>query len=252
MKSVILFFSMILPFMIQAQLKEGTVIFTETLQLNIELPEDMEEQMKDMIPGSQSYTKSLLFNEKESLYTDYEPAENEDIEVAHESDGMEFKMVMKRPENIHYANLESGDFINSREFFGRMFLIDGTTKNLSWKLTGEQKKVLDYVCQKATFKDDEMEVVAWFTPQIQVSAGPDSFAGLPGLILEVDIDNGERTIVASSVNMEALSADAITAPSKGKKVSKEKFEKIQEEKMKEMETEMGGSGGGMKVIVRND
>ena len=42
----------------------------------------------------------------------------------------------------------------------------------------------------------------------------------------------------------------IKAPKKGKKVSQEEFEAIVDEKTKEMEEEMGGSGG-IQIKIRN-
>jgi GLPGLI family protein len=173
------------------------------------------------------------------------------LEINHESDGMNFKMVMKRPENVFFTNFENGTTINYREFFGRYFLVNGQLKKLAWKMSGEQKKVLGFVCQKAVFQDTSRTVEAWFTPQIPVAAGPGEWGGLPGMILEVSIDGGARTMVASKVELKALPKDAIEKPTKGKAVTQEEFDKIEQEKMKEMQEEMGGSGGGMKIIIKN-
>lgn len=251
MKSKFLIIAFILPLFAIAQNTEGEIVYTETIKLTIELPEDMAEEMKGMIPSSQSFTKCLLFNEKEAVYKDWAGGENEDLELNHESDGMQFKMVMDRPENILYSDLENGTSVNSREFFGRMFLIDGEASKFQWKLTGEQKKIQDYVCQKATCQADEEKIEAWFTPQIPISAGPGEYNGLPGLILEINVNDGERTYTPHQIELKKLEKNIIVQPSKGKKVSREEFEEIEAEKMKEMEEEMGGSGGGVRMIIRN-
>ncbi|HFA51346.1 MAG TPA: GLPGLI family protein [Bacteroidetes bacterium] len=251
MKSIFLVLAFILPFFSIAQQTEGEIVYDVTVKLNIELPEDMAEAMKDQIPSSQSFSKALLFTEKATLYDDWKGGENEDLEIEHESDGMEIKMVMTAPENIYYSDLENGTFINSRDFFGRMFLINGDIKKYQWKLTGDQQIINGYTCQKATCQDGDRNITAWFTPQIPIPAGPSDFNGLPGLILKIDIDNGEQVISPTEINIKKLDKKAITAPSKGKKVSQKEFDKIEETKKKEMEEEMGGSGGGMKVIIRN-
>ena len=251
MKSTILLIAFFLPFFSFAQQTEGEVVYTETVKLTIDLPDDMDEEMKKMIPSSQSFTKSLKFNEKASLYDDWEAGENEDLNISHESEGMEFNFKMQRPENIYYSDLENSTFINSRDFFGRMFLINGDAKKYAWKMTGEQKKISDYVCQKATCTNGDDIIIAWFTPQISVSSGPNGYSGLPGLILEMDINNGERTITPFKIELKELDKKAIAAPDKGKKMSQEEFDKIEAEKMKEMDAEMGGSGGGIKMIIRN-
>jgi GLPGLI family protein len=116
-------------------------------------------------------------------------------------------------------------------------------------MTTEQKKIGGYSCMKAELKDTSRTVVAWFTPQIPVSIGPGGFGQLPGMILEVDIDEGQQVITATVVEMKKLNADKIVKPTKGKEVTREEFEKISEEKMKEMEEEMGGSG--MRIRIGN-
>jgi len=128
-------------------------------------------------------------------------------------------------------------------------------KKYKWKMTGEQKSILDYPCMKATYEKDSTTVVAWFTPQIPVSAGPSRYTGLPGMILEMEFNDGERKVVATEVELKALEKDIIVAPKKGKKVTQEEYEKIQEEKMKELEQEFGGSSsgsGGTRIIIRGN
>ena len=68
MKSKLFLIILLIPFLTNAQNTEGEVIYTETMKLSVELPDDMDEKMKGMIPTSQSYTKSLIFNEKESTF----------------------------------------------------------------------------------------------------------------------------------------------------------------------------------------
>ncbi len=251
MKSKFLFLAFLMPLFTVAQNNEGEVVYTETIQFTIDLPDDMADEMKDMMPSSQSYTKSLIFNGKATLYNDWEGGENEDLELNHERDGMQIKMVMTRPVNILYSDLGNDTSVNSREFFGRMFLIEGNAKKFPWKLTGEQKNLEGYICQKATCQVDEDNIVAWFTPQIPISSGPDGYGGLPGLILEINMNDGQRTITPLKIELKELDKDAMVQPKKGKKVSQEEFDKIEEEKIKEMEAEMGGSGGGIKMIIRN-
>ena len=251
MKSRLFLFVLLLPFFSIAQQTEGEVVYTETIKMQIDLPDDMDEKMKAMIPSSQSYTKSLIFNEKESLYNDWDAGENEDLEISHEEDGMDFQMVMKRPENVFYTDLVNKSIVNKQEFFGRNFLISGEVTAYPWKLTGEQKKINDFICQKATCVHNEQNIEAWFAPQVPLSTGPSGYGGLPGLILEVDVNDGERTITPLKINLGEIQENKIEKPTKGKKVTKEEFTKIRDEKMKEMNAETGG-GGVIKMIVTDD
>ncbi|MEL6812695.1 MAG: GLPGLI family protein [Bacteroidota bacterium] len=87
----------------------------------------------------------------------------------------------------------------------------------------------------------EMLVTAWFTPQIPVKNGPGEYAGLPGLILEMNIDR--TTILCSKIVLNPKEADKIEAPDTGKEVSREEYNKIVKEKMDEMRENWRGGNG---------
>jgi len=148
-----------------------------------------------------------------------------------------------------YTDLENAMQIEQKEFMSRVFLIETEFKNGSWKLTGEQKMILEYACQEAIAEEEGKVVHAWFTPRISVPAGPAKFGNLPGLVLAVDINDGEQVILATSVDLKPVDAEALVKPKKGKKVTQEEYHAIVEEKMKEMGSEHGG-GSGHAVVVR--
>jgi len=241
MKRILSTILLVLPFLLSAQ-TSGEITFKETIKLEIELPEGME-QFKDMVPTSQDFTKLFSFNEKATIYKD-KPVDKEDKNnsVSAQEGGMQFQMDFARPDNQIYCDLETGKTVEKQDFMGKKFLINGEAKRHKWKMTGEQKTILDYACQKAIFKDTSRTTVAWFTTQIPIATGPASYAGLPGMILELDIDEGKHTIQATHVELKELEKGVIVAPKKGKKVTKEEFKKIVEEKTKEMKEQFGGSG----------
>lgn len=61
-----------------------------------------------------------------------------------------------------------------------------------WKISKEQKKVDKYNYRKATaiftIENQEVNVEAWFCPELSVPFGPGNFHGLPGLITEVYVE----------------------------------------------------------------
>jgi GLPGLI family protein len=248
MKKIFALLIIALPYFSNAQKSSGEIKFQETIKLDIDLPEGNEE-LKKNIPASQSLSKTLLFNTDESYYKDDAP--NEDLEINQANDGNQVQIVMKNPENNIYTSSSKNLLIQSTEFFGKYFLITGDLKSKKWKLTGEQKQILDYPCQKAMLIDTSQNVVAWFTSQIPVHIGPNGYANLPGTVLLVEIDNGARTIAATNVNLRSLKDNEIAQPTKGKKVSAQEFSKIRDEKMKEMGM-INGKGGGMKMIIREE
>ena len=87
----------------------------------------------------------------------------------------------------------------------------------------------------------EVLVTAWFTPQIPVKNGPGEYAGLPGLILELNVDR--TTILCSKIIINPKEAEAIQPPSKGKEVSREEYNKIVKEKTDEMRENFRNGGG---------
>lgn len=87
----------------------------------------------------------------------------------------------------------------------------------------------------------EIEVTAWFTPQIPVSNGPGEYAGLPGLILELNFYR--TTLLCSKIVMNPTDAEKIEAPKKGKKVPREEYIKIVKDKTEELRENFQNSGG---------
>ena len=131
-------------------------------------------------------------------------------------------------------------------------------ENAKWKMSGESKKIGQYTCYKATYtkqveekvfsfgswnqtngtnqpkkpkKMRDVEVVAWFTPEIPVSSGPSWYQGLPGLILEVSDD--DTTILCTKIVMNPKEKTKIKRPKKGKVISSQDFVALQDEKRAE-------------------
>jgi len=88
---------------------------------------------------------------------------------------------------------------------------------------------------------EEIEVTAWFTPQIPVSNGPGEYAGLPGLILELNVYR--TTLLCSKIVMNPKDAEKIEPPTKGKEVSRAEYVKIVKEKTEELRENFRNGGG---------
>lgn len=243
MKNVFILFAFLLSLNLNAQQTEGTIYYTQSIKLDIELPEG-QEHLRDLIPSSSDQNKVLYFTSDKSMYKDGEGA-NGVTEINQESEGneMQVKIVNGSADNRLLKDLAENKMVDQRDFLGKKFLIKGELAELKWKITGEQKKVLDFVCQKAQFTKDSVTTIAWFTPQIPLANGPDVYGQLPGMILEMSMEEGKRTITATKVEFGEINQEVLAVPSKGKKVSREEFKQIQEEKMKEM-----GSSNGRTVI----
>lgn len=242
MKNSILLFALLLSINLLAQQTEGTIHFTETIRFEVDLPAG-QEHLKDLIPSSQSHAKVLYFTADKSLYRDSDTDDGAtEINQVDENQNIQIQIETGSSDNRLLKDFVKEQIIDQREFLGKKFLIEGDLAKMGWKITGEQKDLLGFACQKAILADSSQNIVAWFTPQIPIPNGPDMFGNLPGMILE--LENGEQTILATKVAFEKISSDLLETPKKGKKVSQEEFQKIQEEKLKEM----GGDGSGQTVI----
>ena len=99
--------------------------------------------------------------------------------------------------------------------------------------------------KKTNFMDDveipdEIEIIAWYAPEIPINQGPGQYWGLPGLILEVN--EGKTTILCSKLVMNTSDRKKIEPATKGKKVSQAEYDEIVTKKMEEMKKMYGGKG----------
>lgn len=219
---------------LHAQLS-GVVTYEEIMKITFEVPAEF----KDMISNESKSKKVLIFNETESIYRNAPEETNVASEIEAQQGGMRMRFMGMRNNNETYKNLSDGTIIERQDFMGREFRITGQ-EPIAWKMTSEQKKIGDYLCMKATYMRDTIPVAAWFTPQIPVSNGPGSIGQLPGLVLEVEVNNGSMVISAVDIDLRPLrEEEAIVMPDKGKEITREEFNKLRDEKLKEMR-EMGG------------
>lgn len=213
----------------------GTVTYEQVVKLEIKL-EGESAQFASMMPKERKSKKSLVFNEHASLYKNIKADEEQPMAMEH--GGTQVMIKMSEPDNQTFTNLDENTQVEQLEFMTREFLIEGKPDN-KWKLTSNQKTILSYPCQEAVLEGAKEKTSVWFTPAIQVQAGPGTFTGLPGLVLAVDVNDGKNVINALSVDMAPVDKALLEKPSKGKKVTREEFDKIVEEKTKEM----GGTPG---------
>src|SRR5690606_5643176 len=108
--------------------------------------------------------------------------------------------------------------------------IQDTLQQPPWKIETDTLSVLGHACKKAVMQGrNNQTIVAWFTEDIPVPAGPEMFGGLPGMILHVNINNGEMIITALSISNKT-DVKRIQPPRKGEQVSQQAYE----QKMKEL------------------
>ena len=248
--------------------QEGTITYTHSVKLDIELPPALAE-LKAEMPSALTSTMILHFNSSGSLMTESReaPAQQDgaarktvavagrgvvsemplDVSVAVMSEMMAgMKMMVSTmgaagmgtadPSALlsAYESYEDGTLIEAREFLGRTFRVSEARPPYNWQMTTEQAMHLGYPVMKATTEHDSTVVEAWFTPAIPVEGGPAAYGGLPGMILLLSLDGGKTQYQATDVSLQELEEGMIRPPGEGREVSREEFERIVAEKMEEI------------------
>lgn len=189
-----------------------------------------------------------IHSEAQLFFTDtvsfYKSAQIATPAVPNGKGGMEFR----RPASQIYINYKSGNAINLQEYKNKSYVVSDTLAPLPWKLGTETKTILGYTCRKAsyTFQQElyavrsssqepgsstekilhSQEIVAWYTEQLKPSAGPEKYHSLPGMVLELDINNGEEKYVAKKIDHRTLTPEELQVPSKGIPMTREKYKKM--------------------------
>lgn len=242
MKQAIFFIALFLSSLNIEGQTTGEIVYEQTIDVHARMT-GQRAQFKEMVPQYRTDQMVLRFDDHQALYT---KLEGEEKPVVDPNDrGGRFRMRMMGAANgILWQDYSADERVEQRDFMDKKFLIKGEPHRYAWKMTGESKQVGQYLCQKATYSDSTIQLEAWFTPMIPVPLGPGEFGQLPGLVLHVDIDQGQQTITATEINLKEIDSSTISEPTKGKEVTQEEFRSIVREKMKDMRAQNGGRGFG--------
>lgn len=118
--------------------------------------------------------------------------------------------------NIVYSDLNTKQLISKRKVFDDTYLLKDSLKNIKWKFTDEVRDIAGYPCHRANgLIIDSIYVVAFYTDKIPVSSGPESFGGLPGMILQLALPHENVSWIATKVEDIALPVNSVLPPTVG-------------------------------------
>ncbi|MEZ0483810.1 GLPGLI family protein [Fibrella aquatica] len=166
--------------------------------------------------GSKEKMK-LTFTPTTSLYT-YESESGES------EDG---RYTWRNRELAFFRDFDKEQQTDVEEMLGKVYVIDDSLRIPAWKIGNQVREIAGHMCLNATTTDPikNQAIVAWFAQDIPVSAGPERYYGLPGLILELDVNNGDVVIEATSVTFKPVAADMkLPKPKKPKKLDGKGYE----------------------------
>ena len=282
-KLYIIFLFLITP-SVFAQDFQGKAVYHSKTTMDLDswgrgqMSEEQKKRIADRMKSMFEKTYVLTFNRFESIYKEEERLE------APGQGGFGRMMMGNFTGGPQYKNVKEAQILQEQEFFGKQFLVKDELQKLEWKMDGETKQIGQYTCFKATAtkkvddmdfmsmrrksrkneeekegeetkdsvkSDDpmdelevpkEMVVTAWYTLQVPVNQGPGEYWGLPGLILEVNA--GRTTILCSKITLNPEEKEDINVPTKGKEVTRQEYNDIMKQKIKEMREMYGGRRGG--------
>lgn len=263
MKKIFFFLTSVVSYtLLNAQVKEGTIIYEQKVNMHKTI---QDEQMKAMMPEFRTSKYQLFFSDSVSMYKQMPEDEAPDPFAGGGGGRMVFRFGTGSGDL--YKNLAQSKSIQTSEIGGKNFLIVDSIKQSPWKLGTETKQILGYTCHRATrtitmnsptrriimagngggevTKDStvpapkarEVEVVAWFADEILSPVGPESYGQLPGVILQLDVDNGATVYNATEIK-KTVDMKELKEPKKGKTVTRQEFTKM----MTEMMSNMGNGG----------
>ncbi|WP_199121511.1 GLPGLI family protein [Pedobacter sp. ASV28] len=131
-----------------------------------------------------------------------------------------FNLIQFQQNNQILTNTTTGMSTIQKKVFEQTYLLNDSTRKINWKITDEFRNIAGYNCRRANaIVMDSVYVVAFYTDEIAVSGGPESFSGLPGMILGVALPHDHVTWFATSVTDQVVTEDKLKIPTKGKPVN---------------------------------
>lgn len=167
------------------------------------------EQFKKLVPQFRTEYFDLIFDENKSLY---QPGREVDVQKTGFFENPALSNVVFKDFLKHAA-------VSQKQVFETQFLVSDSLKRFTWKLEPETRMIAGFECRKAVTKIcDSVVVVAFYSEEVVLSSGPESFSGLPGMILGIAIPRLYTTWFATKIEtITAADEKLITPPAKGKK-----------------------------------
>jgi GLPGLI family protein len=223
---IILFFSLFTCTTLFAQqskaIKSGSIEYDRTINTFA-----LARQMLDLYPaeyrsmvnqGFEQYQKNkpqfltnkskLVFNNNKSLFIPEVPIENPVVFM---------NPPLTRQINMVYTDANTNKRVIQKEVLDDNFLVTDSVSKIVWKLTDQTQEIAGFTCRRANgLILDSVYVVAFYTDKIWMSGGPESFSGLPGMILKLSLPREHVTWTATKVTVADIPEATIVPPKKGK------------------------------------
>lgn len=190
-------------------ISKGRIEFERRTNVWAGLKGSFAEQIKKVTPQYQSYFFNYEFDGNKSIY-----------QPGRESDAKPGFFGSPASDNQVYSDYSKGTTVTHKNVFEKSFLIEDSLRHATWKITNDFREIAGFNCRRATtIIMDSVFVVAFYTDEIITPGGPESFNGLPGMILGLVINRLHTTWYATKVEVNIVNVKEITPPQKGKVIN---------------------------------
>jgi GLPGLI family protein len=149
----------------------------------------------------------LIFNDNKSLFTPIKPVVPLNNFYGNPI-GTQF--------NTIYTDMATKTITAEKIIYGDQFLLKDSLRKITWRLTDETQDIMGYNCRRANgIMLDSIYIVAYYTDMIWMSGGPESFSGLPGMILKVALPHFNVVWTATKITLDPVPPTKLVAPKKG-------------------------------------
>jgi len=199
--------------LLQAQvfIREGMLTFERRIQVHRLIDEAFEgmEGLKKQVPQFVTEQCRLAFSQNKTLFQPVNTDALADILNSFSVRG------------IVYTDQQAARYICQKEVLGKTYLVQDSLPSIEWKLTSDTRTIAGFECRKAVGKIlDSLVVIAFYTTEIISGGGPESFAGLPGMILGLAIPSLHTTWYATGLQPLAPDYPVIRPPAKGQPINR--------------------------------
>ena len=224
---------------LQAQVKfitKGKIEYEKTVNLykqQMESRDDGEDEntwvisMFKSVPKIRTSYFDLYFDNDKTLY---QPGKEVPTTASRTPDWM----MGPANENIVFTDLKNELFTSQKTVFESTFNINDSVRKMEWKISPDTRTIAGFECRKATtIIMDSIYVVAFYTDQIVTNGGPESFNGLPGMILGLAIPRMHITWFATKLELVEIKDNTLIPPKRGKKTNVTNLKSQLKESMKD-------------------
>ena len=128
----------------------------------------------------------------------------------------------KLPEYVICRDFGKGIQTDWIEMLGRLYQVEDSIRAPKWKIMNKIKDIQGHVCMMAVTEDPikNQSITAWFADDLPVSVGPGLYFGLPGAILELEINEGDIVISAKKIELKPVGEEIQPSKKlKGRKIN---------------------------------